>query len=204
MKLVETRQNSQDFVGMTNFTYKFKRDLIAHRHHKTPANEDGFLSSQINVGDPIVISEENGNMAVVVGYVSDITPTLIVIDGDKRIKSYGQDIENISSGFQDHKSHPTESDVIYRIDKDEFSSGMSLIRDNLLSLFTKSGARLNHLIVELEAPRFITNNVAVKEDNDLNSDQREALNKVLSGMLSQSLIHSSARLCSHSWDARDG
>jgi DNA replication ATP-dependent helicase Dna2 len=181
MRLVETRQNSKDFVGMTNFTFKFQRDLTAHRRNNK--SDDTFLSSQITVGDPIVISEEeNGNMAVVVGYVSDITPTLVIVDGDKRIKSYGQDIEEVVSGFQKHNG---ETDLLYRIDKDEFSSGMSLIRDNLVSLFSKSGARLNSLIVELEAPRFSTR-VDVKQDVDLNSDQRDALNKVLSGMFSDS------------------
>jgi DNA replication ATP-dependent helicase Dna2 len=177
MKLVETRQNSKDFVGMTNFTYKFQRDLVAHqKHHKGLQNEDAFMSSQINVGDPIVISEEDGNMAVVVGYVSDITPTLVIIDGDKRIKDYGADIEEIASGFQAHVG-----DVVYRIDKDEFSSGMALVRDNLVSLFGKSGARLNRLIVELEAPRFV--NIKSEIDEDLNGDQRDALDKVLSGLL---------------------
>jgi DNA replication ATP-dependent helicase Dna2 len=185
MKLVETRQNSKDFVGMTNFTYKFQRDPTYQRPHKK-SHDDTFLSSQISVGDPIVISEENGNMAVVVGYVSDITHTIVIIDGDKRIKSYGQDIEEVWTGFQQHNTDPTESEIVYRIDKDEFSSGMALVRDNLLSLFAKSGARLNNLIVELEAPRFIANSVVAKEDNDLNSDQRDALNKVLSGMSSLS------------------
>ncbi|KAJ3091268.1 Tripartite DNA replication factor [Quaeritorhiza haematococci] len=75
--------------------------------------------------------------------------------------------------------------VLWRIDKDELTSGMALTRHNLISLFTEDGDRKRRrLIVDLEAPIFQPDlssqlRVAIGDDEKLNPDQRNAVEKVL-------------------------
>lgn len=175
MKLDTMQQNSQGQKGMSNYSFKFSKS--------DPAARESLLSSQISVGDPVVVSEEGGNakMALVVGFVKDLSPNMIHIVGDKPI--------NLTTDVEDSPSSFDMSDgVCLRIDKDEFSSGMSMIRDNLLSLFSPTGGRLRKLIVDLEAPKEqIIDEPIIHEQSaveDLNQDQRDAIHKVVNGIQS--------------------
>jgi DNA replication ATP-dependent helicase Dna2 len=70
--------------------------------------------------------------------------------------------------------------LIFRVDKDELATGMGRIRDNLLQLFVAGGdERRRKLIVDLEPPRFDGPVRARLIPSHLNSDQRDALKKVM-------------------------
>ena len=77
------------------------------------------------------------------------------------------------------------SELKFRLDKDELTSGMATVRSNILRLF-HVGASEDHrrLIVDLEPPRFGRPSIAEKvteQKQALNEDQRRALDRVLNG-----------------------
>ncbi len=71
------------------------------------------------------------------------------------------------------KQGRTIYDVKWRIDKEELSSGFSVVKQNLLKLFsTKDGdEKRRRLVVDLEPPRFLSqssvNNTAKKGTADI-------------------------------------
>ena len=78
--------------------------------------------------------------------------------------------------------------IHYRVDKDEFGSGMASVRNNLIQLMAHTSSdRYRKLLVELEPPVFKQNSTAhqLGEDADfesMNIDQKMAYEKVMSGM----------------------
>ncbi|KAK9480811.1 hypothetical protein V1514DRAFT_324525 [Lipomyces japonicus] len=123
--------------------------------------------SQISIGDPIIVSEMNGRIACASGYVIYI----------------GQKALTVSVNRQFHDSNATENakDVIYRLDKDEFTIGMKTVRGNLVDMLSAdSSSRRRDLIIDLALPEF-SNPVKITDlDRTLNSDQVTAVTKVLS------------------------
>lgn len=162
--------------------------------------EFSFLDSQINVGEPTVISDERGHFALALGYVTDIHRDMITVQVDRRLHNartrepgfdgkYNQVFAGIMEVTEDGKipkTAPTqveEKQMLFRLDKDEFSNGMALVRNNLIQLMTPSSAeKYRKLIVELEAPTFKQTPTAYELPNsgaDLNGDQRAAIEKVM-------------------------
>ena len=163
-----------------------------------------FTESQITLGEPIVVSDEKGHYALANGYVTSIRKNRVEISIDRRlhnarVKSQNFDLERnqsfvgIMQVVEDGNSQSTtplqpEEPVIYRIDKDEFSNGMAMIRNNLIRLMEKDvfGVQaLRRLIVENVPPTFKPNlpaysNVNTAIQADLNVDQKAAIEKVMS------------------------
>ncbi|KAI1099971.1 P-loop containing nucleoside triphosphate hydrolase protein [Jackrogersella minutella] len=87
---------------------------------------------------------------------------------------------------------PTESQskvkevpLKYRLDKDEFSSGMATVRNNLVQVMADGvfGSRaIRRLVVDLAPPTFkaTTTQYTVADQESLNIDQRKAIEKVMS------------------------
>ena len=75
--------------------------------------------------------------------------------------------------------------MTYRVDKDEFKSGMAMARNNIIQLFTKDGdTKRRELIVRGREPLFKhSHNTQYsyfeKQKDVLNVDQRKAVEKVL-------------------------
>ena len=164
-----------------------------------------FTESQITLGEPIVISDEKGHFALANGYVTSIRKNKVEVTVDRRLhnarkkskrfdsESY-QSFTGIMEVVQDGKSQSTmnptqpEEPVVYRIDKDEFTNGMALIRNNLIRLMEKDvfGVQaLRRLIVENVAPTFKPTASAYtvadrSSQADLNVDQKAAIEKVMS------------------------
>ena len=164
-----------------------------------------FTESQITIGEPIVISDEKGHFALANGYVTTVRKHKIQVTIDRRLhnaRAKGSDfdaqrnqtfagiMEVVENGIGKSTMTPTQSDetVLYRLDKDEFSNGMAMIRNNLIRLMEKDvfGVQaLRRLIVENVAPTFkgtasaftITDTAS---QASLNIDQKAAIEKVMS------------------------
>lgn len=164
-----------------------------------------FLESQIVMGEPILISDERGHFALASGYVTAIRKRRIDVAVDRRLNNARNRKARFNS--QDHQSfvgimevseegsgsitrspEQPQEPTAYRIDKDEFSNGMAMIRNNLISLMDKDvfgSQALRKLIVENTAPTFrarpseysLGDNASLA---NLNGDQRNAVEKVLS------------------------
>ena len=186
-----------DGLKINRFRYSFVK--------QAPAAGFTFRESQITVGEPIVVSDEDGHFALANGYITVVKKHKIEVAVDRRLhnartKKTGFEAETnqVFSGImevvEDGGINSTltpqlpEDPVVYRLDKDEFSNGMALIRNNLIRLMEKdvfAVQALRRLIVEGVAPTFkptaseytLGNNAS---QADLNVDQRAAIEKVMS------------------------
>ncbi|KAJ5448994.1 hypothetical protein N7445_003815 [Penicillium cf. griseofulvum] len=156
-----------------------------------------FAESQISVGEPIVISDEKGHFALANGYVVHTSSSHIKVGVDRKLhnarsKTAGFDAVTNQSfrGIMDvGKEEPAaledlDEQLVYRIDKDEFSNGMAIVRNNLICMMDKDlfqARHLRRLIVEGQAPAFKTTSSSYTSDpGNLNVDQRQAIDKVMS------------------------
>ncbi|TVY39453.1 DNA replication ATP-dependent helicase/nuclease [Lachnellula occidentalis] len=166
------------------------------------AAEVSFIDSQIGVGEPIVISDEKGHFALANGYVTKVRKHRITVAVDRRlhnsrirqpgfdehdnqvfasIMEVGADGSRIAGSAGKNPEEP----VKYRLDKDEFSNGMALARNNIIQTMADGpfGSRqIRGLVVDLNAPRFKTKSTAyvLKDRENINIDQRRAIHKVMS------------------------
>ncbi|KAI5296083.1 Tripartite DNA replication factor [Ascosphaera acerosa] len=165
-----------------------------------------FTDSQIGVGEPVVVSDQQGHFALANGYVTQLTPQRITIAVDRRLHNSrqrassfeaqrNQSFNGVMEIVQDNKGKtstvfPSTTGVatVYRLDKDEFSNGMALVRNSLLSMMEKDrfqAKRLRELIIDDRPPRFRSlpssamAAITLSQTN-LNVDQKRAIEKVLS------------------------
>ncbi|KAG8533249.1 uncharacterized protein KY384_002032 [Bacidia gigantensis] len=180
---------------------RFRYNLIK----QSPLPGFKFTDSQITVGEPIVISDERGHFALANGYVKSVRTSKIQVTVDRQLhnararsKDFDAETNQVFSGVMEMVEHRNrkvtqsppqpEGPVLYRLDKDEFSNGMAMIRNNLLRLMEKDlfGVQaLRRLIVEGAAPTFnpVPTNLCLGEtanEASLNVDQRGAIEKVMS------------------------
>lgn len=157
-----------------------------------------FAESQISVGEPIVISDEKGHFALANGYVVQVSSKQITAAVDRRLhnaraRTAGFDaVTNQSfNGIMEVEENDTapledpEEQVVYRIDKDEFSNGMAIVRNNLICMMDKDlfqAKHLRRLIVEGQEPVFkkAPQAYTISDSDTLNIDQRQAVEKVMS------------------------
>ena len=161
-----------------------------------------FTDSQITIGEPIVISDEQGHFALANGYVTHVRKQRITVAVDRRLhnarvrgKDFDRENNQTFTGIMEivengeHQSTTTpqepEEQVLYRLDKDEFSNGMATVRNNLIRIMELDlfGAQaLRKLIVEGVAPTFVSANpmaVNTTSQSSLNVDQKNAIEKVM-------------------------
>ena len=161
-----------------------------------------FTDSQITIGEPIVISDEKGHFALANGYVTHVRKHRITVAVDRRLhnarvrgKGFDAEINQTFSGIMeivengDHQSTTTpqepDDQVLYRLDKDEFSNGMAMVRNNLIRIMELDlfGAQaLRRLVVEGIAPTFVSSapmTFNTASQSNLNVDQRNAIGKVM-------------------------
>lgn len=163
-----------------------------------------FTESQLTLGEPIVISDEVGHFALANGYVVQVSPKRIMVAVNRRLhnartKARGFDpkwnqsfkgiMEITENGTSPSTAPPNEpeEETIYRLDKDEFSSGMAIVRSNIASMMEKDlfqAQKLRRLIVEGEPPVFEPASSAYtmsdSAKSSLNVDQKQAIDKVMS------------------------
>lgn len=159
-----------------------------------------FLESELNVGEPVVVSDEEGHFALAIGYVTKVRKQRISVAVDRRlhnarIRQPGFDeLDNQSfAGIMKVGSecpsgadsqNRSEQPVRYRLDQDEFSNGMATVRSNLVQMMANDvpqASRLRRLIVDVEAPRFkaVSTQSTIRDGECLNVDQKRAIEKVM-------------------------
>ncbi|SMY20419.1 unnamed protein product [Zymoseptoria tritici ST99CH_1A5] len=156
--------------------------------------------SQITLGEPIVVSSEKGQWALANGYVVALTRDEVMVAVDRRL---GRARERLSGFDEEHnqvfrgtmtvggsgseKSDSEEADeLLYRLDKDEFSNGLANVRNNLVTLMSSDPlpTKLRDLMVFNTTPTFTpvvpTQTFQPTQLGEMNDDQRAAVSKVLS------------------------
>ncbi|KAG8887928.1 Tripartite DNA replication factor [Tulasnella sp. 332] len=115
--------------------------------------EHSLLNGHISKNDAVTISIEPHLLALGRGFVLDLTPTHIVLGFDKAINLDG--VLARTRPVAPRLNMGLEPQTIYRIDRDEMSSGMSRIRHNLANLFFVDGdTKRLELVVDLKSPSF--------------------------------------------------
>ncbi|KAJ4293893.1 DNA replication endonuclease-helicase Dna2 [Collariella sp. IMI 366227] len=161
-----------------------------------------FLDSQLTVGEPIVVSDEQGHFALALGYVTAVKKQRISVAVDRRLHNarirqpgfdevsnqvFASIMEVAPEGAKPEQSQGKikEAPIRYRVDKDEFSNGMATVRNNLVQAMAASqtgSADIRRLVVDLEPPRFkaTPTQYTVPGKDNLNVDQKAAVEKVMS------------------------
>ncbi|KAK7418562.1 DNA replication endonuclease-helicase Dna2 [Neonectria punicea] len=161
-----------------------------------------FLESELSVGEPIVVSDEEGHFALAIGYVSAVKRQRISVAVDRRLHNarirqpgfdevdnqvFASIMDVAQKGTTPDQTHDksNEPPIRYRLDQDEFSNGMATVRNNLVQIMADDvpGARkIRNLIVDLVAPRFKSapTQYTISDRDNLNIDQRKAIEKVMS------------------------
>ncbi|KAF6836512.1 DNA replication ATP-dependent helicase Dna2 [Colletotrichum musicola] len=169
---------------------------------RVPSPGHSFLESQLGVGEPVVVSDEQGHFALALGFVTAVRKQRISVAVDRRlhnarIKQPGFDESNnqvfasimevVPEGCTQDQSQGKikQAPIRYRLDKDEFSNGMAVVRNNLVQTMAEGvfGSReIRRLVVDLVPPRFKTapTQYTVADRESLNVDQRRAIEKVMS------------------------
>jgi DNA replication ATP-dependent helicase Dna2 len=185
---------AQDGSKINRYCYTFIKN--------NPAPDFSFVQSQIAIGEPIVISDEKGHFALANGYVTQAYRRRITVAVDRRLHNsrvrlpgFDAQENQVFSGImevtEDGQSVLTplasisDDQVLYRLDKDEFSNGMATARNNLIHIMSDGpfGSRhLRELIVEGRRPTFKPTPTAysVSSQAELNVDQKNAIEKVMS------------------------
>ncbi|KAJ5168284.1 uncharacterized protein N7482_003878 [Penicillium canariense] len=190
--VVDPRTAHEDENGtrINRFRYTFHK-------RKAPPNFS-FAESQIAVGEPIVVSDEKGHFALANGYVTHVSTSHITVAVDRRLhnaraKTVGFNaISNQSfKGIMEIENggvaalEDLDEQMVYRIDKDEFSNGMAIVRNNLICMMDKElfqSRHLRRLIIEGQPPVFRAASSAytISDPDSLNIDQKQAIDKVMS------------------------
>jgi DNA replication ATP-dependent helicase Dna2 len=135
-----------------------------------PPHGFSFLDSQIVVGEPIVISDEQGHFALANGYVTHVRKRRITVAVDRRlhnarIRQPGFDLVDNQvfasimevapegSIMKDSDGRIVEEPTRYRLDKDEFSNGMATVRNNLIQTMADGRSTIQDAIHSLHPQR---------------------------------------------------
>lgn len=189
--VIEPGSTAEDYEGskINRYQYTFIRP--------NSADQLTFAESQIGIGEPIVISDENGHFALANGYVTSLQKHRLRVAVDRRlhnarVRRSGFDArtnQTFAGIMELDPSSTTQSGaepILYRIDKDEFSNGMATVRNNLLQIMDNNAfkaADLRSLIIDGREPRFTPpNNWALPSqtwESEMNIDQKAAMQKVM-------------------------
>ena len=169
-----------------------------------------FMESQLTVGEPIVVSDEQGHFALANGYVTEVHKHKITVSVDRRLRNtrirqagFDEVLNQTFTGIMEVNratrvedvESVVESPTLYRIDKDEFTNGMATVRNNLVQIMADDGIecrKIRHLVVDCKPPSFAekkkrffpsvsgTADPSWSPNPTVNDDQRQAIEKVLS------------------------
>ncbi|GAB1739087.1 hypothetical protein NU219Hw_g3844t1 [Hortaea werneckii] len=176
---------------INRYTYVFKRAV------SKPAASFAE-GTQLNIGEPVVVSSEQGQWALANGYVIGATKHNVTVavdrklgDARRRLTGFDEERNNafqgtMTVGQERAAIDPDVTHGLYRLDKDEFSNGLALIRNNLVSLMDSHpiNTKLRQQIVSSAAPSFNPPSqlprLPTSQLGEMNEDQQGAVSKVLS------------------------
>ncbi|KTW25775.1 hypothetical protein T552_03388 [Pneumocystis carinii B80] len=183
-----------------------EEDILKHINHyiytlekcSSSNNDYSLLDSEIGYNDFITVSDENGHYALAYGTVINIEPKFITVLLDQQLynptsilRDHDIQYTQISKSsmlevFKNDFNEQDDKDILYRIDKDEFKTGITLARDNLTKLlYLKQEKRRRELIINLYPPKFssiLTDFFKIPEYEKLNNDQKKAISKVMTAL----------------------
>lgn len=155
--------------------------------------------SQLTIGEPIVVSSESGQWALANGYVVATSKHDITVAVDRRLGDARQREDNFDAdsnqafrGIMDvgrteaQTASMYQQPMLYRLDKDGFSNGLALIRNNLVTLMSSHPihTKLRSQIIFSAAPTFTSPSqptaLPPSQLGTMNEDQLAAVAKVLS------------------------
>lgn len=128
-----------------------------------PAPGFSFMDSQLVVGDPIVVSDEDGHFALALGFVVAIRKQRMDVAVDRRLHNarirqtgFDEKSNQVFAGIMEAGGGPkkrigieenyggrSQADgfnndntrvIRYRVDKDEFTNGMATVRNNIVQI----------------------------------------------------------------------
>ncbi|KAJ3219156.1 Tripartite DNA replication factor [Dinochytrium kinnereticum] len=127
-----------------------------------------LLNSNICVGEPVVVSSEDGVYAIALGFVVELSPRFVKLSLDRPVMTTNEEVEQGRGRF--------------RIDKDEMMGGVAKLRGHLINLIvSEEDERRRELIIDLRPPTFQLPGPRIglnKPNFFLNSDQKRAIAKV--------------------------
>jgi DNA replication ATP-dependent helicase Dna2 len=184
----------KDSPKINRYKYTFVKE--------TPAPGFSFLDSQLIVGEPVVVSDEEGHFALALGYVTSVRKQRISVAVDRRLHNarirragfdeannqvFASIMEVVPEGATpaSPQGKIKKPPIRYRLDKDEFSNGMATVRNNLVQIMSEGvfgSKEIRQLVVDLVPPTFktISTQYTIKDQESLNVDQRRAIEKVMS------------------------
>src|SRR5204862_2587187 len=148
------------------------------------------------------------HFALANGFITELQPDVLYVNVDRRLhgartrqsnfdatdnQSFTGIVEILENGTPSVSSQlgtQVNNTITYRVDKDEFKSGMAMARNNVIQLFTKNGdTKRRQLIVRGREPVFKHPPQGTQysyfdiQKQGLNVDQRKAVEKVLTGVI---------------------
>ena len=177
---------------------KINRFTCVFAHSSARPGHSFAEGTQLTVGEPVVVSSESGQWALANGYVIAATKHEITVAVDRRLGNARQrrsDFEDernqafrgIMSVGEEQPAAPltTQPPMLYRLDRDEFSNGLALVRNNLVVLMSSHPihTKLRKQIIFNSVPAFskstATPSLPPSQLGEMNEDQRAAVSKVL-------------------------
>ncbi|XP_017697653.3 DNA replication ATP-dependent helicase/nuclease JHS1 isoform X2 [Phoenix dactylifera] len=167
------------------YIYQFVHQKLPHGTHSNqkmdpPEPGPSKLDCSLRCGDYVILSTESGRIAVAKGVICDISQFHISVSFPRRLRLPGSDSAS-ETGDLIHE--------VWRLDKDEVASSYTIMRFNLIQLFSQDSQSLHlrKMIVDLEAPRFESGGIYsqdpalsyVRQEKHLNDDQRRSIHKIL-------------------------
>ncbi|CAK4031240.1 Hypothetical predicted protein [Lecanosticta acicola] len=184
--------------GMKDSGGKINRYAYAFARANSTAGDSFAEGSQLTVGEPVVVSSESGQWALANGYVIAVSRQSITVAVDRRLGNSRQRLaqfdDKANQAFKgtmtigiDDSTQLSHEPVLYRLDKDEFSNGLALVRNNLASLMNSAPieTRLREQIIFAAKPVFNSlpaapSQLQPTQLGEMNEDQQSAVSKVVS------------------------
>lgn len=174
-------------------------ESLPNSNDLSDSSEKSLFEFQFDVGDPVVVSTEQGHLALAIGHVREISHHQLVLTLDRELRGpparRTSTDDNNYIAIDDPLTCPEtqrERGILYRIDKDEISSSIGLVRWSLARLITTPTCnRLRNLVIDLSPPEYRSDHDDMtsllegirKSGLSLNVDQEAALRKVLTGKM---------------------
>lgn len=166
--------------------YNFRRNPAGS------AKSTSLLNSQLCVGDPIVISSTEGHINLGMGFVRQLDSSSISVQLTSSLRHVPHKDVDFDEGCNQVFRNGNHK-ATYRIDKDELSAGMALMRQNIVNLVAREeeggDVKRRRLIVDLEKPSFVpAQSIDPEVMSGLNPAQRIAVEKVMSGKVLNRMV----------------
>ncbi|WPG99593.1 Hypothetical protein R9X50_00241100 [Acrodontium crateriforme] len=174
---------------INRFAYVFCR--------QTPDSKRSFAEgTQLTIGEPVVVSSEDGQWALANGYVIAATKYEMTVAVDRKLgiarqrmngfdETNNQELRGIMTVGGNNNNTAENLQTLFRLDKDEFSNGLALVRNNLVTLMSSHPihTKLRDQVVNSLAPKFSASSghskLPLSQLGEMNEDQRASVDKVL-------------------------